>query len=108
MTDGSGTAMGGNRKSFPLQTWSYKCGFSTSTKAICGVPESLPDGAGLIPAVADDIRDYLVEIDLSTGSSSVLAIPESNLNVESIQVSADGSSVFIHDRFSNTIKKINL
>lgn len=108
VVDGSGTAMGGNRVPFALETWPHKCAFASATVAYCGVPTQLPDGAGLIPSVADNIADDLYRVDFAAGTSSRLAIPNTPINVGAAQVSADGKTLFIQDTFTGTIKKVQV
>lgn len=106
--NGGGNDLGQGRKSTSIQTWSHKCTFTNTTTAICGVPTEMPRGAGLIPSVANSIPDHLYQVDLTTGKSSLLAIPDVELNVQSIVPNEDGSSVFIQDRLSNKIIKMDL
>lgn len=108
VVEGTGQNMGGNRQPLQLQTWPHKCTFASSSVAYCGVPTELPQGAGLIPSVADSIPDNLVKVDISTGTVTRIASPASAVNVGSLQVSADGKTLFIHDSFTNAIKKIQL
>lgn len=108
LVDGSGTALGQNRRQINLQTWPHKCAFLGDSKAYCGVPRNLPEGAGIIPAVADNIPDNIYEINLDTGATTRLAIPEEILNVESLSVTDDGSQLFIHDRLTGSVRKIRL
>jgi hypothetical protein len=108
IVDGKSDSLGSGRTSTPLNTWSHKCTFPNETTAYCGVPKNLPQGAGIIPSVADDIPDEIYQVDLETGRTSLLAIPVANINVQAITQSDDGSELFIHDRFTNQIKKISL
>lgn len=108
IVDGSGESMGANRKRIELQTWTNKCVFADAVTAYCGAPRELPRGAGLIPAIADDISDFLYEVNTETGTVTRLAIPETAINVKSIAVNDDASMLFVHDRFTNTIKRIQI
>lgn len=108
LVDGTGAGMGQNRQSLSLETWPHKCVFASEDTAYCGVPTSLPRGAGLIPSVADNIPDEFYKVDLRTGTTSKLATPEANINVAALSLSADGQTLFVHDRFSKTIKKLSL
>lgn len=108
VADGSGTTMGQNRKRINLQTWSHKCAFASADLMYCGVPISLPKGSGLIPALADGIPDQIFEVNLRTGVTSLLAIPEEDLNVENIILSSDGSQLFIQDGLSGRLKRIDI
>jgi hypothetical protein len=108
LVDGTGASMGQNRQSLSLQTWPHKCVFASTEIAYCGVPTSLPRGAGLIPSVADEIPDELYQVNLRTGTSTKIATPDTDLHVSSLSVNADGTTLFVHDAFTGTIKKLNL
>ncbi|MBI4122108.1 MAG: hypothetical protein HY461_02145 [Parcubacteria group bacterium] len=108
LADGAGASMGQNRQALSIETWPHKCTFVSAETAYCGVPTSLPRGAGLIPAVADDVPDELFKVDLRTGTTSKVATPETDINVASLTVSEDGKTLFVHDSFTKTIQKINL
>lgn len=108
MVDGTGTNMGSNRQPISLSTWPHKCTFASASTAYCGVPSEMPAGAGLIPSVTDAIPDQLYRVDLTTGTVARVAAPETNVNVSSLTVSDDGKTLFIHDGFTKTIKKIDL
>ena len=108
VVDGMGPTMGQNRKPINLQTWTDKCSFVTDTEMICGVPQSLPQGAGLIRSVADDIADDLYMVNIQNGSTRLLASPQEDLQVKKLVISEDGDRIFIQDNFTNQIKSIEL
>ncbi len=108
LVDGSGQSMGQNRRSVPLETWTHKCAFANATTVYCGVPVELPRGAGIIPAVADDIEDEIYRVDLQTGSVSRIAIPLENIHVNQLVVSEEEDVIYIHDGFTNQVKALNL
>lgn len=108
LVDGSGNSMGQNRQPIGLQTWTHKCAFASETMVYCGVPRNLPRGAGIIPSVADGNADDIYRVNLTNGSVSRVALPSTDINVNQLTVSGDGSTLFIHDRFTQTIKKIQV
>lgn len=108
LVDGSGKSMGQNRKPIGLQTWTDKCTFASDTIVYCGVPTSLPQGAGLIPSVADGTPDEIYRVNLENGTVAKIATPTSDINVAAMTVSADGRTLFIHDRFTQAIRKIQV
>ncbi len=108
ITDGVGESMGRNRQPIALSTWPHKCTFGAGSIAYCGVPTTIPAGAGLIPSVTDSIPDELYKIDTDTGTVTKIATPASQVNVESLQLSADGKTLFIHDTFTGGIKKVQV
>ncbi len=108
IVDGKGPTIGQNRRRLDLNTWSHKCTFGSSSTMYCGVPSTLPRGAGLIPSIADTIPDHIYKVDLVTGVSSRIAIPETDLNVSELIVNEDETQLFIQDRISGKLKKIQL
>jgi hypothetical protein len=58
--------------------------------------------------VADEIPDELYQVNLRTGTSTKIATPDTDLHVSSLSVNADGTTLFVHDAFTGTIKKLNL
>ena len=67
ITDSSGENIGSNRQLLKLNTWSNKCAFADNSTVYCAVPRSLPQGAGISPAIANGTPDDLYKIDLTTG-----------------------------------------
>lgn len=108
LVDGSGTTMGQNRHPIGLPTWTNKCTFASETEVYCGVPRQLPQGAGLIPSIANDIPDDIYQVNLTNGAITKTATPTTDLNVERMTVSEDGSTLFVQDRFTGSVKKIQL
>lgn len=108
VVDGTGGSMGQNRKRINLQTWTDKCTFVDDINMYCGVPIALPRGAGLIPSVANDIPDDIYHVNTETGNVTRVAIPETDINVKQLSVSDDGKTLFIHDRYTNTVKKVQV
>lgn len=99
VVDGSGDDMGDNRRSLGIETWVDKCTFTGNTVVICAVPQNLPANSGLQPELAADTFDYIYEIDISTGLSTLLAIPDSEQSISNITLSSDGSTLYYTDSF---------
>ncbi len=106
IVDGSGDNMGDNRRNLGLETWSHKCTFSGAASLICAVPQNLPDNAGLQPTIAENTYDYLYQVDLNSGVSQLLAIPESEQSINNLTISSDGSILYYTNQFGtlNLIK----
>jgi hypothetical protein len=96
---GSGDDIGSSRRSLGIETWVDKCTFSGVSTVICAVPQYLPNNSGIQPTIAEDTYDYLYEIDINTGFSALLAIPEEQQQIENLSVSEDGSNIFFTDEF---------
>jgi len=67
IVDSYGDNIGGNRQTIKLNTWADKCTFQSDLVLYCAVPRSLPQGAGILPEVANGIYDDIYKVDLSTG-----------------------------------------
>ncbi len=102
--------IGLNNSSLNIQTWVDKCTMQGTT-AYCAVPESLPEGAGYVPEVADNIPDLIYKIDLTTGAKTLLARPtgdRNNYTVEQLMVSSDGSVLYFVDKQTGRLYSIKL
>ncbi len=108
IVDAQGDDIGKNRRSLNVQTWANKCTFQGDNSMYCAVPQDLPEGAGLQPAVADGTPDDLYRIDLATGLQTKIAVPEGSHTIDSVMVTPDGSSLFFTDKGSGVINKVLL
>lgn len=108
IVDSNSNTIGQNRKSFSLQTWASKCTFASDTEIYCAVPNSLPEGSGLFPELADQTEDSLYKIDLTTGTQKLIAVPNGSYNISQITVTEDQKSLYFTDKFSGSIYKVNL
>jgi hypothetical protein len=106
IVDASSDSIGQNRISLDLMTWADKCTFATNDELYCAVPESLPEGAGLFPELADNSKDNLYKIDLKTGSKQLLAVPDGTYNISNIIVPQDQSYLYFTDKKTNQLYKI--
>lgn len=108
IVNASTDSIGTKRTNLNIATWSNKCSFATNSEIYCAVPESLPEGAGLFPEVADDIRDLIYKIDLKTGAKKLLAIPDGEFSIGQIMVPSDQKTLFFTNKKSNELYKIDL
>ena len=108
LVNASVDSIGQGRRSLDLMTWAHKCTFATNTDVYCAVPESLPEGAGLFPELADQTRDILYKIDLKTGARKLLAIPDGAYNVSEIMVPANQDVLYFTDKKTNELYKVDL
>ncbi|MFH1405197.1 MAG: hypothetical protein ABIH21_03830 [Patescibacteria group bacterium] len=107
-SDAAPNTMGNNRKSIPLNTWVDKCTISSNTDAYCAVPVNLPPNAGLQRRLFEDYPDRLYHVDLKTGAISILAIPEQDTTMTSLQVTNDGSALYYINKETNKLESIRL
>lgn len=108
LVDASGNDIGRNREHLNINTWADKCTFADNNTVYCAVPTELPRGAGLQPAVADDIPDELYRIDLSTGLRTRIAIPEGSHTIETIMLTPNEDKLFFVDKGTGILNMIEL
>lgn len=108
IVDGQGDEIGRNRKSINLNTWADKCVFANDTTAYCAAAPSLPRGAGLNQAVADDYPDELYRVDVTTGITSLVATPEGSHTIDKVMLSPDGSMLYFTDKNTGLLNKVQL
>jgi hypothetical protein len=108
IVDAQGDTISHNRQDLSLATWAEKCTFSSNDKVYCAVPETLPQGAGLFPELADQTKDNLYEIDLKTGTKKLIAIPNGAYNISQVMVPDDEKNLYFTDKTSQQIYTIQL
>jgi hypothetical protein len=105
---GSGDNMGSGRRAIALMTTADKCTFSDAKTVYCAVPDSMPEGAGLEPAVLMGIPDSVYKVNITTGAVTLIGRPDTDTTISALTVSADGSTLFFTDAESGSIKKMAL
>ncbi len=100
--------IGQSRQNLELNTWADKCTFASNTEVYCAVPEQMPEGAGLIPEITNDIKDNLYKVDLRTGAKTLIAIPDGHFNISNIIVPSDQSVLYFTDKFNQMIYQVKL
>lgn len=100
--------IGENRQSLELATWADKCAFASAERIVCAVPIYLPVGAGLDPRVARDIPDQIYEINLRTGTKTLLALPEGDHTINQIIITDDQKYLFFTSLKDNKIYRLPL
>ncbi|MEK7540064.1 MAG: hypothetical protein AAB558_02345 [Patescibacteria group bacterium] len=114
VVDAKGNDIGKNRIDLGVNTWADKCAFSSNGGSVyCGVPKDLPNGAGIVPDLAQRTTDDIYQINLSTGQKTKVAIPVDingveSTSVEKMSISEDGSTLYYVDAITGRLNKINL
>ncbi|MEI8360634.1 MAG: hypothetical protein WCG01_00680 [bacterium] len=103
-----GEHIGENTKNLEINTWADKCSFADNTTLYCAVPKELERGAGLFPKMADNTADDIYKIDVQSGLKTKIAVPETDLNIVEMSISADGSNLFFNDKATGLLHKIKL
>ena len=101
-------SIGEKRTNLNLATWAEKCSFVGNDDVYCAVPENLPEGAGLIPEVAENTNDNLYHINLQDGSKNMIAIPDRASNISEVMVDEDKDILYFTDNKTGQIYSINL
>lgn len=108
VVEAQGDNIGQNRTSINLNTWADKCTFASNTEVYCAVPESLPAGAGLFPELADQTKDNLYKIDLTTGVKKLIAVPEGSYNISQVMVTESQDYIYFTDKTTEQIYQVRL
>jgi len=108
--EGSINNIGDNRHRLDIETWASKCVFQDNESVICAVPQDMPNNAGIQPGIMDlsESNDYLYEIDIQSGVTHILAIPEENQGIENLTLSDDESTLYFTDQRSGVLQMIKL
>lgn len=104
----TGDSINANRRQLRLETWADKCTWQNETTVYCGVPRSLPNGAGLQRDIADVGPDFIYKIDLRTGQQTNLGQPDGGIAVGQINVAGDGHYAYITDRKTGSLIRFRL
>ncbi len=108
VVDAQGDNIGRNRRSLPVNTWADKCTFQDPENVYCAVPDELPRGAGLQPAIADQTPDTIYRINLTTGLQTKVAVPEGGHTIGQLMLTPDQKSLYFTDKGSGVINRISL
>ena len=108
IVDATSNTMGENRKSLGLNTWVEKCTFANQSTIYCAVPKTINPNVGLLPSLAKNVPDSLYKIDLSTGQTSLVAIPVTEKTITNLTVSADESNLYFTNAKNGRLDLIKL
>jgi len=98
------STMGDDRRSLGLNTWVDKCTWSSSSIVYCAVPIDLPANAGLGRYLFEDEPDALYKLNLTTGATTLVAIPDEDTAMNNLYISDDDSKLY----FSNTYGQLEM
>lgn len=107
VVDAYGDSIGSNRRLIKLNTWAEKCSFAGDDTLFCAVPQSLPQGAGMSPAIADSIPDDVYKIDLATGIQTLIPT-DGSYHITNMSYDAKNNKVLFTDRNQAGVYQINL
>ncbi|MEI6378617.1 MAG: hypothetical protein WCO55_03075 [Candidatus Falkowbacteria bacterium] len=107
VTQASGDNIGNNLRPLNVETFASKCTYLSEQEVICGVPTSLPDGAGLVPALADETTDNIYLINTITGSKIALDM-SGRFNVASPMYSTSEHALYFFNNLDGTSHRIDI
>ncbi len=108
VVDGTASSMGKNRKSLSLNTWVDKCTFASPTIAYCAVPIDLPENAGLQPDLYSNLPDSVYKLDIGTGTSTLVGIPEGGKMMKNLFITKDQSLLYYTDNVTGRLETMKL
>lgn len=108
LVNAQGEAIGSDRKKLNIETWAHKCSFSDDQSLYCAVPDTLPEGVGLIPELGLTTKDKLYKIDIATGLKKLMAVPDGAYNMSNLIISDNGYYLYFTDEKTGKLHQINL
>ncbi|MBI4117543.1 MAG: hypothetical protein HY453_00445 [Parcubacteria group bacterium] len=108
MVDALPDRIGNNRRDLNLATWSDKCTFAGDTTLYCAAPLELTEGAGLDRSLASETPDLIYKLDVATGTRQLLAVPDTEITVQSLMINEDESILYLVDAKDQSLKQVNL
>lgn len=113
LVDAAGNQVGFNKRSLGLATWVDKCTVaSTESAAYCAVPQNLPAGAGYVRELARGVPDSFYRVDLTTGTSTLVADPLTEqgggVTANSLTLSSDGRILYFIDELTGQLRSLQL
>lgn len=108
ISDAQGDSIGANRKNLTINTWANKCTYSDESTIYCAVPQTMEQGAGMVPSMSDNVPDNFYKVDLKTGLKTLIATPYTAATAKNVSVSADGKYLFFTDQATGKINRIQL
>lgn len=113
LVDAQGDNVGANKISIGIMTWPSKCTFSSASPSLyCAVPDSLPEGSGLVPGIAASTQDYIYKINTNTGAKSIVALPtvfgSDRHAISRMILSADESILYFQDSGTGKVYSVQL
>jgi dipeptidyl aminopeptidase/acylaminoacyl peptidase len=107
VVNADGSTIGSGRKNIELNTWAEKCTFGDSNTLYCAVPRSLPTGAGITPAIANNTYDDIYKIDLATGFKNAVTTG-GDYTVNTIEFDKNSGKLIFTDKNKSGIYEIGL
>ncbi|MBI5369690.1 hypothetical protein HZA85_00655 [Candidatus Uhrbacteria bacterium] len=108
IVDGTSASMGDHRKSLSINTWVDKCAWAGIATVYCAVPQGLPPNAGLQPKAFGTFPDAIYRIDVDSGSSALVAIPNGEKTLSKLFVTNDQSVLYFTNLQTGNLESLKL
>ena len=102
-----GDEIGSSRTLLNINTWADKCAFGEKDVIYCAVPQTLPEGAGMAPEIADNTYDDVYRINLKTGFKNKIDMEDSH-TVSDISYDKINKKIFFTSSQNNGIFELDL
>ena len=99
--------IGNNLRLLNVETFASKCVYVSEQEVICGVPTNMPDGAGLIPSLADNTIDNIQLINTVTGAKIALDM-SGRFNVANPLYSASEHALYFFNNLDGSFHRIDV
>lgn len=100
--------IGSSRSNLNLQTWADKCAWASETDLYCGIPQGLPQNAGLQRSDFTSLPDDVYHIDLRSGASVRISAPDQTHPIRSPVITKDGNTLIFTDAGSGKLYSYDL
>lgn len=96
-----------------LKTTIHKCAMNDSgTAAYCAVPRIVTKGSALVPQLSSGSPEDFYEVDLATGESALIAVPEhdelAGIVVKDVMLSSDQKTLFFTNQTDGRLLSLQL
>ncbi len=108
VSSGDTASIGANREPLKLNTWADKCAWASDTLLYCGVPQDLPEGAGLQRSDFATLPDDIYRVDLASGAATKMNLPDLTHAVRTPVVNKDGSKLIFTDAANGKLYSYDL
>lgn len=107
VVDSYGDSIGKNRQALKINTWADKCVFQNTDTLYCAVPRDLPQGAGMLPDLANSINDDLYKIDLKTGLKTNIDLG-GDYQISTVSVDTANNKVIFTDKNQSGVFEVKI
>lgn len=108
VTSGDPATMGAGRRNINIQTWADKCVWADESNIYCGVPQNLPEDAGLQRQQFNTLPDDVYHINLKTGVSEKISTEDQTHPITNPVLNRDQSKLIFSDSGSGKLYSYDL